>query len=207
MIEKVIDIIGGEAPVFFMIAGPNGAGKSTYRKKRLDPIGLTCIDPDEVALGMFDRHPRTFDEALKATQEATARVMQHFSYGHSVGLETVFSDTKGHKLELIREAKAYGFKTCLIFVGLESSQLCIARVMDRVDHGGHDVPDEMIEDRYPRCFDNLKKAVHLVDAVLFVDNSSVERHFEFGYAESGQLLYLAENKPEWFRSIASIFEA
>jgi predicted ABC-type ATPase len=205
MIEKIIDIIGGEAPVFFMIAGPNGAGKSTYRKKRLDPIGLTCIDPDEVAMAMFERHPHTLDEALKATQEATARVMQHFSYGHSVCLETVFSDNKGHKLELIREAKNYGFKTCLIFIGLESSQLCIARVMDRVDNGGHDVPDEMIEDRYPKCFGNLKKAVPLVDVVLLVDNSGMERHYEFGYAESGQLKYLAEIRPEWFSAVASVF--
>ena len=204
MIEKIFDIIGGGAPVFFMIAGPNGAGKSTYRKKRLDPVGLACIDPDEVALGMLDRHPHTSDEALAATKEATARLRQHLSYGHSVCLETVFSDTKGHKLELIEEAKKYGYKTCLIFIGMESSQLCIARVMDRVEHGGHDVPDSMIEDRFPRCFENLGKAIPLVDAILLVDNSHIERHHEFGYIENGKLIYLDENPPAWFSKIVLI---
>lgn len=204
MIEKIIEIIGGEAPVFFVIAGPNGAGKSTYRKKRLDPVGLACIDPDAVAFEILGRHPQTRKEALVATQEATARVRQLFSYGHSVGLETVFSDTKGHKLELISEAKAYGYKTCVIFICLESSQLCIARVVERVEHGGHDVPDRMIQDRYPKCFENLGKAIPLVDAILLVDNSHIERHNEFGYVENGKLVYLDENPPAWFSKIGPL---
>lgn len=204
MIEKVIDNIGGEAPVFFIIAGPNGAGKSTYRKKRLDPVGIACIDPDEVALGMLDRHPCTRDEAVAATKEATERIRKHLSYGHSVCLETVFSDTKGYKLELIEEAKKYGFKTCLIFICLESSQLCIARVMDRVDHGGHDVPDSLIEGRYPKCFENLGKVIPLVDSILLVDNSNLERHHEFGYVENGKLVYLDENIPDWYSKIRSL---
>lgn len=204
MIDQINNIIAGETPVFFMIAGPNGAGKSTYRKKRLDPIGLTCIDPDQVAKSTLGRYTHTIEEALTATQEATNRVRQCFSYGHSVCLETVFSDTKGHKIELLKEAKSFGYKTCLIFIGLESADLCIARVMDRVDQGGHDVPDNSIVERYPRCFDNLNKALPIVDAALLVDNSAIERHYEFCYLENSQICYLAENKPDWFSKVSEM---
>lgn len=201
MIDAFFDIIEGESPVFFLIAGPNGAGKSTFRKRRIDPYSLACIDPDEVALKIFKRHPRTKEEALTATMEATQRVKQLFIDGHTVCLESVFSDTKGHKLELIQQAKSHGYKTCLIFIGIESSQLCIARVTERVNEGGHDVPDELIEERFPRCFENARKAISLVDAALLVDNSELDSHREFGYFVNGITVHLDNNLPFWFSQV------
>ena len=137
--------------------------------------------------------------------QATKIVEQYFSQGDSVALESVFSDTKGHKLDLLKKARNVGYKTCLIFIGLESSQLCIARVIDRVENGGHDVPDELIEDRYQKCFKNLVKASSMVDAVLLVDNSSLESHREFGYFEDNQFLFVSGFVPLWFESVKEAF--
>lgn len=209
MIEEVRNVLTGDAPVFLLIAGPNGAGKSTFRATRLPPE-FPCIDPDAVGREIFGGHPSTKDEALQASQEATRRVRERFVAKQSVGLETVFSDSKGYKLELLREARDTGFRTVLIFIGVDDPQVSIARVADRVDHGGHDIPDEVIEDRFPRCFENLKTAFGIADFILLVDNTGGYgpeeeqteglRHYVFGYVERGARCVISNRTPHWFES-------
>ena len=200
-------VIAGNEPVFFLIAGPNGASKSTYSAKRLKPLGLPCIDPDAVAIELLGRHAKTRDEAIQATIEATHRVRQRLLDSSSVALESVFSDTKGHKLRLLDEARAAGFKTALVFIGVDSPEICIARVQDRVDHGGHDVPDDVIRDRFPRCFENLQKALAKVDLAILIDNSGCygpespvdgSRHYVFGVVETGVGTAIRNPVPNWF---------
>ena len=204
MIEEILlDIIAGDAPVFLLIAGPNGAGKSTFREKRLNPISFPCIDPDQVGRELFSQHPQTKEEALRATQEATDRIYRFLDQSRSVALETVFSDSQGHKLALIDEAHRKGFKPVLIFIGVDAPEISIARVMDRVDHGGHDVPDHIIESRFPKCFENLRKALPIVDLAIFVDNTGSyglmdSRHYIFGFARKGDPPELSTPLPHWF---------
>lgn len=204
MIGEILSFIAtGNDPVFLLIAGPNGAGKSTFREKRLDPLGFPCIDPDKVGKEFFGRHPATKEESLKAAQEATDRIRRFLGESRSVALETVFSDSKGHKFALIEEARDKGFKTVLVFIGVDDPQICIARVMDRVEHGGHDVPDQTIEDRFPRCFENLKKALTIVDLAIFVDNTGSYgpeglRHHVFGFIRKGQSPVFLDPLPRWF---------
>ena len=208
MIEAVGRIIAGDAPVFLLIAGPNGASKSTFTEKRLNPLGFPSIDPDAVGRELFGGHAANPEQALLATQEATRRVRQRFQERSSVALETVFSDTRGYKLALIGEARVAGFRTVLIFIGVDSPEICIARVVDRVEHGGHDVADEVIRDRFPRCFENLKRALKLVDLTILIDNSGCyapdglapdgQRHYEFGVVECGKAVQLQPVVPHWF---------
>lgn len=207
MNDAIRRVIAGEEPVFLLIAGPNGASKSTFSEKRLKPIGLPCIDPDAVAQEIFGRHAQTREEAIQATVEATQRVQQHLLDSSSVALESVFSDTKGHKLKLLEDASNADFKTVLVFIGVDSPEICIARVQDRVDQGGHDVPDDLIRDRFPRCFENLRKALAKVDLAILIDNSgcygpvsSVDgsRHYIFGIVEAGGGAEIRTPVPDWF---------
>ena len=198
MIEQISALFGTAQPLFFLLAGPNGAGKSTFRRSYLDPLDLFCIDPDQVARIKFGRDPKNKDEAIMATTEATALVRAEFQTHTSFGLETVLSDTKGLKLALLGEAKQLGYRVGVIFIGLDDSQLSIARVMDRVDLGGHDVPDELILQRFPRVFQNLKKAIPLSDFVLLVDNSRETRHRVFGSITREGGLHLWDTVPRWY---------
>ena len=67
----------------------------------------------------------------------------------------------------------------LIFIGLDSADLSRGRVMERVEAGGHDVPDEKIETRFPRTFTNLRQALSFVNQALLFDNSSADEPFRF----------------------------
>lgn len=209
MNDAIRRIIDSDEPVLLLIAGPNGASKSTFSEKRLKPIGLPCIDPDAVAQELLGRHAQNREEAIEATVEATRLAREHISEGMSVALETVFSDTKGHKFALLDEARAAGYKTILVFIGVDSPEICIARVQDRVDHGGHDVPDDVIRDRFPRCFENLRKGISKVDFAILIDNSGCygpeaapdgSRHYVFSTVENGNITEIKTPIPDWFES-------
>ena len=198
MIEPLSALFESDAPLFFLLAGPNGAGKSTFRAKYLTPHNLTCIDPDEVARQRFGRDPKNKKEARAATIEASRRVKAQFQSQTSFGLETVFSDTKGLKLDLLRKAREEGYRTAVFFVGVDSPYLSIARVQDRLEQGGHDVPDALIIDRFPRSFENLKRAIPLCDFVLLVDNSGESRHRIFGVIKPDESIHLWDSVPRWY---------
>jgi|SRR5437016_3214490 len=202
MIEQLSALFGTAEPIFFLLAGPNGAGKSTFRRSYLEPAGLLCIDPDEVARKRFGRDPKSRSEAIAATAEATRIVHAQLQTHTSIGLETVLSDTKGLKLGLLREAKQLDYRVGVIFIGLDDPQLSIARVMDRVDAGGHDVPDELVMERFPRSFQNLKKAIPLADFILLVDNSRETRHRIFGSITREGGTHLWDTVPRWYDQFA-----
>ena len=67
----------------------------------------------------------------------------------------------------------------LVFIGLESADLSRGRVMERVEAGGHDVPDEKILTRFPRTFANLRQALGFVNQALLFDNSSADEPYRF----------------------------
>lgn len=208
MTDAIGRIISGVDPVFLLIAGPNGASKSTFTAKRLTPVGFPCVDPDKVALELFGAHPATAEESRRATIESTLRVQERMRERRSIALESVFSDTHGHKLSLLRNAHNAHFKTAVIFIGVDTPQICMARVQDRVEHGGHDVPDELIRSRFPRCFENLKAALEIVDLAILIDNSGCygpvglhsdgDRHYEFCVAARGKPAEISQPLPRWF---------
>ena len=94
-------------------------------------------------------------------------------------METVFSDPDGTKVAFLREARSQGYVVFLVFIGLSSGDLAIARVVQRTEAGGHDVPDEKITARFPRTFDNLRQAITFVDHALLFDNSSADEPYRF----------------------------
>ncbi|MBX3102658.1 MAG: zeta toxin family protein [Bacteroidetes bacterium] len=89
--------------------------------------------------------------------------------------ETVFSDTS--KVDFLKQAKGAGYKIYLYYVCLESAELNVQRVKDRMDMGGHFVPDEKIRSRYQSALNNLVPAFDLADNAYLFDNSIESRQF------------------------------
>lgn len=202
MIKQLSALLGPTQPIFFLLAGPNGAGKSTFRKKYLDPAGLRCVDPDEIARSSLGRPPKNRAEAIAASAQAMDVVRDNLHRRASVALETVFSDTQGLKLSLLNEARTRGYRVGVIFIGLDDPQLSIARVMDRVETGGHDVPDELIVRRFPRSYQNLRESIPLSDFVLLVDNSRETRHRIFASITLEDGLLVWDRTPRWYHEFA-----
>ena len=125
--------------------------------------------------------------------------------GLSFCTETVFSDPVGAKLGLLEEARTRGFAVFLIFIGLESPSLAVARVKQRVRHGGHDVPDEKLHARFPRTLANLRTAVPIVDEAFLFDNSSYDTPYRVvAVYVGGGLLSQYPPLPHWTQGLPGL---
>lgn len=196
----------GDGPSLLFVAGPNGAGKSTFFAEYLEPLGLPYVNADEIA-----RRLRTADAAAsrdeidrRAFREAERLRAALLEAGVSFGTETVFSDPAGAKLRFLHSAGRRRFATFLIFIGLDSVALSIARVHQRTRQGGHDIPDARLRARFPRTLANLRAAIPIVDEAFLFDNSSFDAPYRIVavYAR-GRLVSRHPPMPVWARALPS----
>jgi len=180
-------------PLAVILAGHNGSGKSTYWYQRLagrlqiplvnaDRMMLSIL-PEPVAGKKLPSWATTLRDGntswMRVAQDGV-RVFVDLAMGQKVpfAMETVFSHwvvrpdgTIDSKIELIQKLREAGYFVLLIFVGLTSSALSIARVQTRVASGGHDVPIGKLRSRFPKTQTAIQAASMVADATVMVDNS------------------------------------
>jgi len=169
--------VRAEKRLIVIVAGPNGAGKSTFVETFLKPTGILVVNPDEVAKGLSPDSPEAL--AYEAARVADAWRRDLAARGVSFWMETVFSDPQGAEVDFLKECRSNGYSVVMVFIGLESADLSRGRIMERVEAGGHDVPDEKIVTRFPRTFANLRQALTFVDQAFLFDNSSADQPYRF----------------------------
>ena len=142
-------------PSLIIIAGPNGAGKSTVSSEILKPYNITAFDFDKV---FYERWKKfRYDPLVEGgVREYTMEFFQKHmndSFENELNLSFETNFNSQGTLHHPRQAKMYDYKTELVFIGLESVDLAIQRVQNRVKHGGHFVDEVTIRERY---YDGLK---------------------------------------------------
>jgi predicted ABC-type ATPase len=90
--------------------------------------------------------------------------------GRSFTFETVMSHLG--KVEFLSTARQAGFRIYLYYVATDDPAINISRVHNRVNMGGHDVPDDKVESRYYRSLELLLDAIRKTDRSYIFDNSS-----------------------------------
>jgi predicted ABC-type ATPase len=79
---------------------------------------------------------------------------------------------------MIPEWQAQGYEVKLFFIRLNSPELAIARVRQRVHDGGHDIPEPTIRRRFAAGLKNLKNIYQpLVNEWAIYDNSGASTLF------------------------------
>ena len=157
-------------PVMVALAGPHGAGKSTFFHAHLADVGLRFINADDLAaeLGLA---------AYEAAELAASLRGSLLDQEESFIFETVLSEPAGEKVSELEEACRRGIHVVVIFIRIDSLDTSRQRVAMRVLQGGHDVPDEKLEDRFPRTIANLERAIKTLPAVVVFDNTSISSPF------------------------------
>ena len=74
---------------------------------------------------------------------------------------------------LLRSMKKAGFRLHMFYLWIPSAELALLRIRDRVEGGGHNVPERDVRRRFGRTLTNLFKLYRpLLDTLHFFDNSS-----------------------------------
>ncbi len=146
-------------PYLTIIAGPNGAGKSTYSEMLLLEHGIKSFDYDKELDIQWRRF--SFDPSVeRGVRESVEKLFTESKQNALHSYSNFSFETNYHTEEVVNTMKIFshnGFLTELIFIALESSELAIERVKDRVAKGGHYVDEETIRERF-----NL--GLHLLDS-------------------------------------------
>ena len=153
-----------------ILAGPNGAGKTTFAREFL-PNEAACpvfINADLIAGGFSPFAPDR--AAFRAGRLMLEEIFHYAQRGENFAFETTMSG-RGYA-RLIPVWQSAGYKIKLFFLKLDSVELAIARVYQRVREGGHNVPESVIRRRFTggwRNFETIYKG--LVDEWAVYDNS------------------------------------
>ena len=156
-------------PVLFVLAGVDGAGKSSIGGLQLRRAGLAWFNPDTFARELASE---TGCDPVTANAHAWAEGMRRLDDAVANGRTFAFETTLGGTTvtEKVRAA-AQTHDVQIWFCGLSSPEHHLARVRLRVVHGGHDIPEAKIRERFPRALANLIALMPYVAEVKVYDNS------------------------------------
>jgi predicted ABC-type ATPase len=133
--------------------------------------GAEYFNPDEAARRILSANPSVSPEqANSAAWNEGKRLLEraidercNFAFETTLGGHTIVA--------LLRKALAAEIEVRVWYVVLDSPELHIARVLSRVERGGHDIPEAKIRERYARSRWNLIQLLPKLTEVIVYDNS------------------------------------
>ena len=198
-----------------VLAGTNGCGKSSIAGARLRAEGANYFNPDEATqelladapgLSLAEARSSVWKQGRNGLEEAISK-HTNFAFETTLGGRTM--------TRLLHEAIDAGLRVRMWYAGLESPELHIKRVAQRVAKGGHDIPSDRIRERYNSSLSNLASLVPRLYELHLYDNSE-EHDPALGDAPRPRLLLHLENgriespgpeglaaTPEWAQPIVA----
>ena len=179
--------------VYTIIGGINGTGKSSLTgvlRTQLKDLGR-IIDVDKI----------TAENGLtpiEGGREALRRIRDCLDKNVCFTQETTLS---GHRTEkTAAEAREKGYSVRLFYIGLDSPEECLARIENRVRHGGHDIPEPDVLRRFAGRWEAVAKVLPYCDEARFFDNDN-------GFVEvaeylNGELVLKGNRRPAWVQELA-----
>jgi predicted ABC-type ATPase len=154
----------------YIIAGPNGVGKTTFAREFL-PNYADCknfVNLDLIAQAMAPFSPET--AAVRAGRMMLSEIRSFAKRRVSFAFETTLSGRS--YMTLFRQLKTKGYEIHIFFLWVNTVDLALSRVQERVSRGGHDVPEPVIRRRFDRSMRNfLARYRQLADRWTLFDNS------------------------------------
>jgi len=133
----------------------------------------------------------SYQAALLADFIRTQLILQ----GTKFTFETVMSDPS--KVDFMNFSRENGFKIYLYYVCTVSPVINVARVKQRVETGGHPVPEDLIVSRYTRSLENLQGAIENSYRAFLWDNSGKEAQLALEVFEGKTIVSHSKQVPNW----------
>lgn len=157
-------------PRVVVFAGPNGAGKSTHADAILAALGIEIfVNADYIARGLSGRH--TDAVAFEAGRIMLRRLRQLADSRADFAFESTLSSRTF--AAFLGTLKQQGYAVAIYYFSLANAQLAVRRVKLRVSLGGHDVPTDVVRQRFGRSLSNFFALyIPLADEWTLFDNST-----------------------------------
>ena len=189
--------------IFYLFAGVNGAGKSTlYNSEKLDNDikNSIRINTDEIVkkIGNWKNN----SDQIRAAKIAINLRNECFQYDKSFNEETTL--TGKTILKTINKAKELGYELQLFYVGVNNPEIAKERIKIRVEKGGHNIENDVVEKRYYESLTNLKEIISKFDKVYLYDNSKKYKNI-FSFSNN-KILFKSNESISWAKEVIEIIE-
>jgi predicted ABC-type ATPase len=136
-----------------IIAGANGPGKSTFAFQYKNEFGLDYLGADEIVKELSEKRFKNVE--IQAGKVFFNRLDSYLRKKKSVIIESTLSGLSLYKK--IQQFKEQGFSVSIIYMFLDTVDMCKKRINIRVKKGGHTVAEKDIERRFHRSINNFWK--------------------------------------------------
>lgn len=188
-------------PTVYVIAGPNGAGKTTFASQFL-PHQVQCsefLNADLIAAGLS---PFSSDrDDLQAGKLMLERVDELTHRRADFAIETTLSGRS--YINRLTQMRAIGYRIWLFYLWLPTAEYAVARVANRVQQGGHNIPPDTIRRRYAAGLDNLFKLYRPLADVFWLYNAYSMPPEEIAQVINGRWLVQQPDLYKAFESMAT----
>lgn len=178
--------------IYTIIGGVNGVGKSSLTgvlAAESNDLGV-IIDTDKITASLGG-------DKIKGGKTAIERINNSLEKGINFTQETTLSGSR--TLKTIKRARELDYFIRLYYVGVNSADESMKRIKNRVEKGGHDIPEQDVKRRYNKRFEDLVNILPYCNEVKIYDN-------ENGFAEkaeykNGELITKSQSIPEWIKDL------
>lgn len=160
------------SPRVIVLGGPNGAGKTSSSRTLLaETLGVMAfVNADVIAQGLSGFAPESV--AWEASRIMLERLHALAERREDFALETTLAARSYSSW--LTELRGNGYQVHLYYFWLDSPDLAVARVAERVRAGGHSIPEATIRSRYRQSLVNLFELyLPLVDTWAVYNNSQL----------------------------------
>ena len=172
----------------FIISGCNGAGNTTAASTLLPTMfeRTEFVNADNIARKINPTSPES--AAVEAGRRMLIRINELIEEEKSFTIETTLSTRSYHRL--LQRAKDNGYAVVLLYFWLNSPELAVERVANRVSEGGHNIPEVVIRRRYERGIKNLFELfIPMCDFWSIHDNSmNPRKNVAFGFGGKKEVI-------------------
>ena len=179
-----------------IIAGGNGVGKTTFARAFLQEYDYEFLNADEITKSLSAENPS--EKKISAGKLFFQRLNEAITQNKSLLIESMLSGRYLQKS--IERLQKQDYQIRIVFLFVESTEILIERIAERVKKGGHFVPDEDVKRRFMRGKQNFWKTYrNLATRWSLVSNS--DRNFqEVAFGEKDEYLIADENLFQIFES-------
>ncbi len=181
-----------EKPTLYIIAGANGIGKTNSFYTDF-PVDCPFINADEISRQLRESNPNVANIQEIANREAINLMNQYLLQKQTFGFESNLADNDTWMF--IKNVQVLGYQIYLNFYSTDDLNICIQRVKQRVQEGGHDVREDIIKQRYETGLKLLKFYFNIPEMLILTDNST--SGVVCGIINNGEIISINDKLPTW----------
>lgn len=136
-----------------VIAGGNGVGKTTFARQFLLEYPYDFLNADEIAKELSPQNP--IKRKISAGKIFFQNLHDFMAQEKSIVIESTLSGR--YLLKFFELWQQRNYQTQITFIFVDSPEILIERIQNRVMKGGHFVPDEDVRRRFERGKKNFWK--------------------------------------------------